>query len=337
MRITKKSRPVEVIERRGGHIENRHQVHACIMDKKARLVDSWGDVDQIICPRSSLKLIQTLPLIESGAAAKFNLSDKDIAVACGSHNGEGIHVKQVSDWLERVGLDINDFECGTHWPTLRAAEHALVAKGHPASALHNNCSGKHAAMLSLCKYKGWPLAGYTKPDHPLQQMILSTLSEMAEYPKQNIAIVIDGCSAPNFFLPLSNIALMFSKFISGNGLSEQRFSACKTVFSAVGQYSEMVAGSKRFCSALARSSQGRIIGKTGACGNYIALAPESGHIIYAKVEDGHTRSAELTICRLLEKLGLMSDEMAQALESYGHPIEKNLRDIIIGDIEAQRL
>lgn len=323
--------PIMLYDRRGGEIENRHAAHAVVMNTDEEVIESWGDIDQMICPRSSIKLIQALPLVESGAFEQFNLSDADLVLACASHNGEDTHVTPVIDWINRLGLEESNLECGGHWPSHQSTAHDLVRAKGGFTQYHNNCSGKHAGMITVCKHMGWPITGYVSPDHPLQQMIKQTLSDLSDTPMNQIKTVIDGCSAPNYFLPLKNIARAFARFLSGHGLSDSRAAAAQKIITAIQKHPYLIGGQDRFCTELAQSSKGRVIGKIGAMGNYIVLAPQDNMVIYAKIETGSRESVETLIATMLKRFGLWDSSMQDSLHKYKDPVIKNCLEVEIGD------
>jgi len=323
---------IKVYDRRGGEKENCHRAHAIVMDAHGGILESWGDITQVVCPRSSLKFIQALPLVETGAANALALNEAFLTLSCASHNGETEHCEKVGSWLSQLGLLDGDLECGGHWPIQREAEHELVQSQEKFCNVHNNCSGKHAGMLSVCKHMGWPLKGYTEAKHDLQLYIKNIISEMSDTPMDQIKTVIDGCSAPNYFLPFENIARMFSRFMSGHGLSDKRAQACQTLMRAVVRHPYLIAGKKRFCSDLVAASQGDLLGKVGAMGNFILLAPKAQKIIYAKIEDGNGVAVETVICALMKRFDLWSDLHEQKIKHYAQPIIKNCRELDVGDI-----
>ena len=194
---------VEVV--RGGRVESRHRVDACVVDATGATILAVGPVDVPVYPRSAVKPFQALPLVESGVADAFGVSDEELALACASHGGEPMHVERVAAWLARLGLQESDLACGPH-PPLNAAAAAMLAEGRRPTRLHNNCSGKHTGMLAACLHQGWPTAGYARPDHPLQRAIARELADLAGL-SELAAPGTDGCSLPAFAMPLRALAL----------------------------------------------------------------------------------------------------------------------------------
>lgn len=316
--------PLSIEVRRNCVAESIHRVHALVADRDGGITHTWGDAGLVTYPRSSLKPVQALPLIETGAAKRFGLCAKEIAFAASSHNAEPEHIALGKEWLEKTGLRESDLECGAHWPHHRADEHALCRNGQNPGNLHNNCSGKHLGMLSVCLHMDWPLEGYTSPGHPLQRLIFANLAELSGYAREKTVLGIDGCSAPTPALPLANIARAFSALL--------RREAGKEIIAAMGGHPFFVAGNGRFDTALMEASKGELVTKAGAEGNIVILHPRSGRVAYLKCEDGQGRASQVAAGVLLEDLGLMTAEVREAVAPYTHPVLKNWRGIAVGDI-----
>lgn len=317
------SSPLIINVRRNGVTESIHRVHALVV-KNGKLIQVQGDAGFITYPRSSLKPVQALPLIETGAAEKFNLTSKEVAFASASHNAEPNHIALAQGWLQKTGLKESDLECGAHWPHHRQDEHALACAGGKPGNLHNNCSGKHLGMLTVCLHNNWPLKGYTDPEHPLQRLIFANLAELSGFAQDKMPLGIDGCSAPNPALPLENIAKAFHAFL-------QR-PAGQRILAAMGEHPFYVAGRDRFDTTLMAASRGKIISKVGAEGNIVILFSDSGLVIYLKCEDGNARAAQVAAGVMLEKMNVLTEEISTALAEYTRPVLRNWRNIVTGDI-----
>lgn len=326
------ARPFIVEVKRGAQVESRHPVAAAIVDADGRLVAAWGDVEAAIFPRSSNKAFQALPLIESGAADAFNLSQAELALACASHGGETRHTDTVAAWLTRIGRTADELECGAHWPYHEETARQLARSHAVPTTLHNNCSGKHAGMVSVATHLGEDLRGYVRPDHPVQRRVAAAIEDvcMVKLPPEMVAV--DGCSMPTIALPLKALAHGFARFITGQGLQPERAKAAKRLAAAVIAEPFYVAGSGRFCTAVMQAGQGRFIAKTGAEGVYTAASAQLGLGIALKVLDGTARAAQTALGGLLEHLGLLSDEGREAIRPLVEQPLNNWRGLNVGSI-----
>jgi L-asparaginase II len=300
--------PILVEITRGPLVESIHRGSIAIADTAGTLIFALGDVDTPVYPRSSLKPIQTLPLVESGAAEAFGLSEEEIALACASHSGEPMHTQRVAAWLSAIGCAESDLACGPHPPRYEPVWEDMVKRGEHPSRLHNNCSGKHAGFLTLAKH--WDIAtnGYERVDHPLQQEVMATLSRLSGV--TNLPYGIDGCAAPNFALPLFGFARALAKLADPSSLDPIRADAACRVVHAMVSFPELVSGTGRACAILMRASGGRAAVKTGAEGFYAGIIPERGLGIALKIDDGATRAAETAIAFVLDRLGLLGEDKA---------------------------
>ena len=324
--MTKPANPLAVEVVRGPLVESRHRVAAAVADARGPLA-AWGDVEAVVLPRSAVKPLQVLPLIETGAAEASGVSESEIALACSSHNGESCHVAAVTAWLERLGLAPDDLECGAHAP-LRGAPPARLT---PA---HNNCSGKHTAMLATARHLGEPLAGYVAPDHPVQRRLRTLLGELAGHDLSTAPSAIDGCSIPTIAMPLTSLALAFARFATGDVPQPERKSALARVRRAMATHPFMVAGTGRFCTALIEATAGHVLVKTGAEGVMVAAVPEAGLGLALKVDDGASRAAEVAMVALLRHLDVLTGPLAPAVAAFAAPPQQNWRGLEIGVIRT---
>jgi L-asparaginase II len=244
------SNPILVELTRGRWLESRHRGAVAIADASGRLVWSAGDVDRPVFGRSALKMLQALPLIESGAAETFNLSPEELALACASHGGEPFHVEAVAAWLQRIGCDETFLACGAHAPANEAAARALLLEGRAPSRLHNNCSGKHTGFLSLARRLGVDPSGYERPDHPVQRLVLAAVAEMAGLDLASMPVGIDGCTAPAAATPLRALAAAMARIADPSGLSPTRAEAARRLYAAARAHPLYVAGTGRACTAI---------------------------------------------------------------------------------------
>ncbi|UTV98971.1 asparaginase [Marinomonas rhizomae] len=320
---------------RGGIVESEHSIKAVIVSSTGTIVESWGDVDALVYPRSAIKAMQALAFIEMGGAERFGFSNDEISICCASHNGEPEHVATVQSMLDKLASSEADFECGCHWPMRAEAGYVLAGEGKEPNQLHNNCSGKHAGMLGLAKLLGVSSEGYIGIDHPVQQKIAGTMADMCEYDYSTAPWSPDGCSAPTWAMPLTNLALAFAKFASPDSLSTERQKACKTLYDAVVEYPFMVAGTARYCTDMMRILQKRVFLKVGAEGVYVAAIPELKLAIALKCEDGAVRAAESVMTALLDHVGITTFVADNIMQKYRSVTLKNWEKRTTGTIVCQ--
>ena len=305
--------PLVVECTRGPAVESRHLVDVAVVDPAGRLVQGWGDTDSVVYPRSAIKSVQVLPLIETGAAERFGVTDEEIALACSSHNGQPAHVALVRGWLKRAGLGEDDLECGPHLPHHTPSAHACVHTGESARAVHNMCSGKHTAFLVTARALGEPTQGYISRDHPVQQRVAAAISALSGHDLERAPWAIDGCSIPTIGLPLSGLARAAARIADPTGLADERQAAIARVRRAVAGYPFMVAGDGRACTRIIETAGERVLVKFGAEGVFYAALYESGLGLALKVHDGATRAANAAVASMLDRLGVLDDRDREAL------------------------
>jgi L-asparaginase II len=309
---------------RGGRCESVHAGHAVVADPQGRVVEGWGDPATVIYPRSSCKMVQALPLVESGAGAA--LTPAQLALACASHQGAAIHVAAVGRWLADLGLGEGDLRCGAHEPADRAERDRLIRAGEAPCQLHNNCSGKHAGFLTLSRHlKAGP--EYVEPDHPVQQAVRAAFEEVTGAVSPGYGI--DGCSAPNFACTLTGLARAMAVFAAA-GEGDARGRAMRRLTDAMMAHPEMVAGEGRACTILMRAAGGRAAVKTGAEGVFVAILPALRLGVAVKIADGAARAAEGAVAALLVRLGVLAADDPAALRYTAGPI-RNWRGIKTGE------
>lgn len=305
--------PVLVEVTRGTLVESRHRGSAVVVDIAGKVAARWGDQSARIYPRSAVKPLQAIPLVESGAADAAGLGDEEIAVACASHGGEPRHTGIVAAWLERIGLAVGDLECGAHWPSHEESAHALAAKGEPPTALHNNCSGKHTGFLGTARHRGEATRGYVRFDHPVQQRLLGTLEAMCGLELGDAPRGIDGCAIPTIAVPLENLAFAMARFGAPDDLPAERAAACRRIAAAIAAEPFMIAGSGRYCTEIVAATGGRAIVKTGAEGVFCAALPEYGLGVALKCDDGAGRAAEVMMSAVLRHVGVIDEALEAKL------------------------
>lgn len=313
--------PLVVEVTRGGMVESRHRAAVVVVDTEGTVVRGWGDIERPVYGRSAIKPLQALPLVESGAADRYGVTGKELALACASHSGERQHVDAVAAWLDRLGLGPADLECGSHLPLEDAAMQAFVKSGAPLTAIYNNCSGKHTGFLATALHLGEPTRGYVRYEHPVQQRILGVLEQMCGLDLGQAARGVDGCGIPVIAIPLGNIALGMARLADPAGLPAARAAAAKRVVAAMTAEPFMVAGSKRFCTVVMAALGGKAAIKTGAEGVYCAALPEQGLGIAIKVDDGAGRAAEVAMGEMLLHLGVIDEPLhARLADALTPPI-----------------
>ena len=327
---------------RGPVVESVHSGALAVVDAQGKLIASAGDPNLVTYLRSSSKPLQVLPLLERGGVQAFNLSDKEIALMCASHSGTDEHYATVTALQAKIGISEGDLLCGVHAPTHAATAEAMRQRGEVFTANRHNCSGKHTGFLAHAVLRSETKEDYINPNHPIQQTITQTFAEMIEYPREKIAIGVDGCSAPVFAVPLFNAALGFARLCDPTELASARAEACQTVTRAMAAYPFMVAGPERFDTLAMEIGGGRFICKGGAEGYQAigilpgALGPGSPALgITYKVADGDVngRSRPVIGVEILRQLGLVTQaDIAGPLAHLAARPVTNWREIKVGEM-----
>lgn len=320
--------PILVEVTRGSLVESIHRGSIAIADAEGRIVFAAGDLETPVYPRSSLKPIQALPLVESGAAEAFGISDEGIALACASHSGEPMHTTRVAAWLTRIGCKESDLACGAHPSRYEPVAEDMIRRGEKPTRIHNNCSGKHTGFLTVARHWDIATSGYERHDHPVQRAVARALSELTDV-DDNMPWGIDGCAAPNFAVPLRAQAKAFARFAAADRLPGDRANACRRIVRAMTAHPELVSGTGRACAILMRSAKGRAAVKTGAEGFFAGMLPEHGLGIALKIDDGAGRAAETVIAAIMDKLRVLGDDRA-AREILNAPV-LNTRGDTVGE------
>jgi L-asparaginase II len=322
--------PVLVEVLRGDEIESRHRGTAAVVDSEGRTVAAWGAIAQPVFPRSAVKPLQALALVESGAADEFGVSDAEIALACASHNGEPVHVAAVRAWLARLDLTTDALECGPHAPFDIEAQAALLRSGAEPDRAHNNCSGKHTGMLTAARHMGVPTQGYTRPDHPVQLATRAIMSDLASIDLSSAALAIDGCGVPTLGLPIAALARAMARFARPQAPSDGRAEAIGRIRRAMAAHPMMVAGRGRFCTEVMAAAGEAILVKTGAEGVFAAALPNEGLGIALKIDDGATRASECALATLLKRFAALSPPVEPVLRRYAARELRNWAGVAVG-------
>ncbi len=326
--------PLWVEVTRDDHVESRHRVSAVVVDTEGRVVFRAGDAAAAVFPRSAIKPIQALAVIESGAAEAEGCSDAEVALACASHCGEPDHVEAVAAWLARIGLGEPDLECGSHLPNDWNATVALLRASEEPSQLHNNCSGKHSGFLTLARHQNWPTKGYIDYGHPVQQRVLGVIESMCGLDLSAAPWGIDGCGIPTFAIPLANLALAMARLAVPDDQPERRQAACHWVRRAMTAHPRLTSGTGTFCTRVIQTTAGRAVVKTGAEGVFAAALPDLGLGCALKAEDGAARASEAATAYLLARLKVLSDADSVVLADLLETPVVNRAGLTVGRIRA---
>jgi L-asparaginase II len=329
--------PVLVEVWRGNLVESRHRAIVAVLDADARVVRSWGDIERPIYGRSSIKPLLAIPLVESGAADAFHLTEREIALACASHNGEPGHVDAVNDWLARIGLNAENLECGAHYPYHEPTLHGMLRHEEKPTRAHNNCSGKHTGFLSTAVHLGEKINGYIRYEHSVQQRLLGILEQMCGQDLTNVPRGIDGCGIPTIAIPVGHHALAMARMADPKDLPPARAAACSRILTAMSHEPWYVAGSGRFCTEIMRVTGTKAAIKTGAEGVYMGSLPELGLGFCIKVEDGNGRGAEIVMGQLLRHFGIIDAAQAEQLQQTLQPSLRNWAGAVTGTIKPSPL
>lgn len=313
---------------RGDLLESAHAGHAVVCDPQGQILRAWGNPETVIYPRSSCKMIQALPLIESGAADAVGLSEEQLALACASHDGAPIHVRMVTEWLAQLGLGESDLRCGPQEPSDHTERDRLIRTGEAPCQIHNNCSGKHSGFLTLTQHlKAGP--EYIEIDHPVQRAIKAATEEVTGETSPGYGI--DGCSAPNFATTVHGLARAMGRFAAATEHGDTRSRAMYRLSHAMAHHPELVEGDGSACTELMRAMGGRVAIKYGAEAVYTAILPEQRIGIALKIVDGGKRAAEAAIAQILVSLGVL-DTDHPATSKWRNAIQRSRRGFVTGSL-----
>ncbi|MCP4632712.1 MAG: asparaginase [candidate division Zixibacteria bacterium] len=320
---------------RGDTVESVHRGSAVICDSDGKIILNIGNPDFITFMRSTAKPFQVIPLIESGASRKFGFTSKEIALMAGSHSGESMHEDSVTGILDKLGLSDKDLKCGIHIPHYYKVKNLTPRPSDAFSPLQNNCSGKHAAMLALCKFKSWPTKNYLDYDHPCQKAILKAVASACHYPEEKIGRGYDGCGAPVFALPLRNMAWGMAQLLSPNTVPREIAKVYSSITLAMREHPEMVSGEGRFDYELSNASNGKVISKSGAEGTQAFGIPEKRYGGIVKIDDGATRAVWPATLEILHQAGYLEDESISKLRNLVSPEIIDHNEKVIGKIRCR--
>ena len=326
---------MEVEVWRGSIAESRHRIQAVVTDAAGTLLASTELPGLVTSFRSAAKPFQLLPLIERGADQRLGLTEEHLAIMAASHTGSARHVELVRDLLGRLGLGVNALACGTHDPLDPASLKYVQSHPEERTALYNNCSGKHAGMLAQCLAEGWPVEGYERPDHPLQQRVRETVAALCGVAAETLLVGIDGCNVPVFGAPLHAMARSYARFAAASAAGDARDVALERIRRAMMRYPAITGGAERFSTHLMDAAGGTLVSKGGAEGLECIGVPSRGLGIVVKCEDGRTRGVAPAVVALLQHLELLSGEQAAALEPWARPAVRNAVDKVVGEMRVR--
>jgi L-asparaginase II len=323
--------PVLVEVTRGSLVESNHRGAVAVADADGNRVLAIGDVTEPVFPRSAIKALQALPLVEDGAADRYGFGDEELALACASHSGEPAHVAGVERMLAAAGLNSSALRCGAHYPISQDAAAALARTGKP-SALHNNCSGKHAGFLCAACARSVDHADYWRPEHPVQRQVRAVIEDLTGAILAQDTCAIDGCSVPTWAVPLEKLACGFAKFGTGHGLARQRAAAAARLREACANKPWFVAGTGRFCTDIMQLFGPRVFVKTGAEGVYCGALPGQGLGIAIKCDDGAGRAAAAIMAAVIARFLPLEPTGRAALAPYLRAVLRNWNGFEVGAI-----
>ena len=299
---------------RGSIVESVHFGVAAVANADGEIVHGWGDPSVVTYPRSALKPVQAIALVETGAHRAFGLEARHLALACASHHGEPIHVDLVERWLEALGLGETALACGPDYPINAEAAHALIRAGKDRSRVYHNCSGKHCGFLSVALHMGWDTDGYADPGHPAQQLYLDALTDLLGRDARSLAFGVDQCTLPSAALSVGDMAVVMARFAAARASSPDREAAIRTIHEAARGYPRYMSGTGQPNERLIEATNGRVIVKTGAEGFLAAFAPDDGLGIALKIADGSSRARTVAFLALLGELKLLDSVAAGRLD-----------------------
>ncbi|MEO7998804.1 MAG: asparaginase [Gemmatimonadaceae bacterium] len=322
---------LDVVVTRGGVVESRHRVDAAVVDANGELLHRAGNPGVFTWWRSCAKPFQVMPLVESGGLQKLDWKGDELALACASHGGEPEHVAIAESMLRSIGLEEGDLACGPHEPLAARGARLLRESGHRVTRLHNNCSGKHSAMLAQAHLRGLPTKGYELIEHEVQQDALRAVALWAGMNESEIGVGIDGCGVPVFALPLANMALSYARLVTAAARGHE---AAARIVHAMTGHPFLIGGTERFDTALMQACRGKVLCKIGAEGVHTLALVDRGIGLAIKVEDGAPRAQYPAVLALLAHLGELPDPLPDSLREFAAKAVRNTRSEAVGEIRV---
>ena len=316
---------------RGDVVESTHRVHVAVVHAEQGLIASAGNPAHASFVRSSIKMFQVLPFVESGGVERFQLTGEELALCTASHGGEPFHVAAARSILSKAQVVESALACGPHLPLHEPTAHAMLRAGEQPARVHNNCSGKHSGMLAHCMQQRWTTDGYFRAAHPMQQRVVSTLARWMRADEDDIEHAVDGCGLPTFALPIDAVALGCAKFAAASADGDN---APAAIFNAMVCHPEFVAGTDRLDTDLMRETGRRLFVKVGAEGFYTAAVPAMRIGVALKVEDGNKRAAEPALLSVLRRIDAIDSTEFDRLSKYSNPELLNTRQEVVGRVRT---
>ena len=320
---------LDIVATRGGTVESRHAVHAAVVASDGRVVAAAREPRTSTFWRSCAKPFQVMPLLESGGFDAVGWGDDELALACASHGGEPEHVSIAASMLDDIGMEEGDLACGPHEPLAARGAKLMRENGVRPTRLHNNCSGKHAAMLAHAATEGWATVGYEREDHPVQHDVLETIAAWAEFPARSIARAVDGCGVLVVGLPLLNMATAYARLA---GAVHRGDDIPRQIVHAMTSRPFLVGGTDRFDSVLIEETGGRVLAKVGAEGIHTVAVLDLGLGIAVKAEDGAQRAQFPAVLRALQLVGALPETLPPRLAEYMRRPLRNTRGEVVGEV-----
>jgi L-asparaginase II len=313
---------------RGGTLECTHFGAVAVVDTQGRLVASAGDPQRLVFTRSTLKALQALPFMRAGGPQLFGFTRENVAMMCASHSGETLHVAQVQGMLDKAGLTYKALQCGCHMPYY--VDNGVGPPPEKVDERHNNCSGKHAGFLAHCVQQGWPVGNYLAPGHPLQQAIRREVARAVGLQAEDLKIGIDGCSAPNYAMPLASLARAYARL--ANGAADEEYGDC---FGPLGEamtaHPDLVSGTHRSDQAFMRAGRGDWVTKAGADGMQAFASRSRGQAFALKISDGNKMAVNAAAIAVLDQLGWLDARQREELRPWRTEAIANARGTQVGE------
>lgn len=320
---------------RGKNVESVHHVIVSVVDIENKSILSAGDVDQLVYPRSSIKFIQAIPFVESGAFDSYQLSEQNLALACASHHAEDFHMETLKSWLNHLSLNVDDLACGPQIPSHKKTADQLIKQGQAISKLMNNCSGKHLGMLTTALFMKESIKNYHHHEHPVQKRIVAVLSELTGYDFRNASYGVDGCGIPTYVAPLRIWALAMARFLKPQG-SEARKTAFAKILNAVTDLPQYVSGTEAFDYKTQKITGRKLILKSGAEGFCCGLLPERSLAFALKVMDGNQRAIPSAVIEIVKDFAQFPSQIESDLETNLLTDIKNTCNEVVGKIRMRK-
>ena len=327
--------PLTIEVLRGSIVESQHQVMIVVVNEIGNVSQYWGHPQFLTVPRSAIKMLQALPIIESGAADKYMFDDRELAMMCSSHTGEKDHLTVLQELTTKLSIPESTFVCAPHLPYNEASAHEMIRRGAKPTTLCNNCAGKHIGIIATCLHLGEDPKGYDKYDHPAQKLLRRTLGEVMHFDHTKTAYGIDGCGIPTYGVPLQSLAAGMASLINSKETAPRK-AAAERLLRAVKAFPFYVGGSGTFVTDVIEKTQGRAIIKSGAEGVYCGVLPEKRVAFAIKAADGAARAAQFATASLLLQLGGLTESEFKALAKHTMPAITNWKGDVVGQIRIAK-